>query len=225
MDSRLIGSNERELLIVDTDDMTLSIKGRPTHPTAEGLGFLPEEIQARYCATLHIDGVITSAQCYDPQSESELREYVPGLPAYACFFEQTTYQIVIENKGDFRLAFSHPHPHFQNAVTAVGRAKRVLAGNINLGNEVGLFTCEVLKEGITALRLTIEVFPSKLDYRSDYFKLIAEVNREVYSLAYDFMRKTYLGAKLRNDKKATLNEFVSIAQVIFTRLTDRKSVV
>jgi len=212
------GSEAVELIIIDTEDFVVTIKGRPTHPTAEGLGVVQAHDSDSYRATLHIDGVFNSAHVFDPNVKTALGEYKPGLLVYPCFFEQTVYQVVIEKKNNIKLAFYHPHPHFRKAISAVGRAGNVLAGNINFENEIGLCTFSILRDNVSVLAITIEVFPSKLDYRTDYIRLIDEVNKEVYSLAYDIMRRTYLGARLRGRQNVTQNEFSIIIRAIFSGL-------
>ena len=63
--------------------------------------------------------------------------------------------------------------------------------------------------------MTIEIFPTKLDYKNDYQKLLQEVNDEIYNLAYHFIRKTYLGAKIKLDGTPSMAEFYRLIRKHF----------
>src|SRR5699024_3190380 len=65
------------------------------------------------------------------------------------------------------------------------------------------------------LEVTLEIFPSKLDYRNDYQKLLAEVNDEIYNLAFHFIRKTYLGAKVKLEGHPSRAEFYRLISYHF----------
>lgn len=65
-------------------------------------------------------------------------------------------------------------------------------GNINFRNDIGYSEFEIRANGQPLLLMTIEVFPSKIEYRTDYYKLLQEVNREIYNLSYDFCREPFL---------------------------------
>lgn len=83
----------------------------------------------------------------------------------------------------------------------------MLMGNLRFQNEVGLTTFEIRDGSQKLLDVTLEVFPAKLDYRNDYKKLLEEVNDEIYNLAFHFIRKTYLGARLKLEGKPSRSEF------------------
>lgn len=212
-----IGSEEVKLLYVETKDFTLTIKGRPVHPVAQGLGVVPENLQDHYVASHHIQGDYHVAFCYDPLAEEQLAPYVPLSPVFACFYEQTPYEIVIERESERVVSFYHPHQHVRNAVKPVGK-RQTLTGMLNFHNDIGQTTFEIRVDGKTALRVTIEVFPAKLKYKEDYLRLLHEVNSEIYNLAFDFLRRTYFKAKLGSRRQTSLAEFYSVISHIFERL-------
>lgn len=212
-----IGSEEVKLLYVETKDFTLTIKGRPVHPVAQGLGIVPEDLQEHYVASHHIEGNYNIALCYDPLAEGQMAPYLPLSPVFACFYEQTPYEVIIERESESVVSFYHRHQHLRNAVKPVGK-RQTLTGILNFHNNIGQTTFEIRVNGKTALRVTIEVFPVKLQYREDYLRLLHEVNSEVYNLAYDFLRRTYLQAKLGSKRQASLAEFYSVISYIFERL-------
>src|SRR5690625_2818828 len=104
----------------------------------------------------------------------------------------------------------------RRAITTVQLGKQeILMGNLQFQNEVGLTTFNIKNEGEKLLEITLEIFPSKLDYKNDYQKLLEEVNEEIYNLAYHFIRKTYLGAKLKLEGKPSKAEFYRLIQQHF----------
>ena len=54
-----------------------------------------------------------------------------------------------------------------------------------------------------------------MDYKNDYQKLLEEVNDEIYNLAYHFIRKTYLGAKIKLDGTPSMAEFYRLIRKHF----------
>lgn len=212
-----IGSEEVKLLYVEAKDFNLTIKGRPFHPVAQGLGVVTENLNDHYIASHRIEGDYEVALCYDPLAEGQLAPYLPLNQVFACFYEQTPYEIVIEREGEATVSFYHQHRHLRNAVKPVGK-RQTLTGMLNFHNDIGQTTFEVRVGGKMALRVTVEVFPAKLQYREDYWRLLSEVNQEVYNLAFDFLQRTYLKAKLNHHRQASLAEFYSVISFIFDRL-------
>ena len=73
-----------------------------------------------------------------------------------------------------------------------------LTGVINYRNDIGKsdFKLRYKKNGnIIIHKLCFEVFPIKLDYKSDYKSIIADINKEFSSLVFDVLKKTYTGFK------------------------------
>ena len=68
----------------------------------------------------------------------------------------------------------------------------------------------VLVDGKRYLKLTIEVFPSKISYKDDYKAIVADVTAEVYNLVFDFLRKTYDSFDISSEKQSSPVEFFSI---------------
>ena len=111
-------------------------------------------------------------------------------------------------KKEVDLTFYHEHPLLRQAVSKVNIASQyMLMGNLQFQNEVGFTTFEIRSAKETLLEVTLEIFPTKLDYKKDYQKLLEEVNDEIYNLAYHFIRKTYLGATTKLDGAPSMAEF------------------
>lgn len=82
-----------------------------------------------------------------------------------------------------------------------------LAGTINFGNDLGKSNVEIryTKNNIVCVvDFLFEVFPTKLDYRSDYEKIVADIENEYPYLVLDFLKKTYSSFKTGNSPNTDL---------------------
>lgn len=218
MGLHLSGHKQYELLMVETKEFVLTIKGRPIHPTVDALNLhrtnAGEWIRAELFISCHDEFL---AWVFDPFEEKGSRLYVPGDRYFPCFYENQIYEIVIEDKTNDGLRFFHENKYIREAITYVGHSK-IMTGNINFRNDIGLSQFEIWNSFKRLLAVTIEVFPVKIEYRSDYFQLLTEVTAELYNLAFDFLRRTYLSAQLTPSTKPSLTEFFSIIYNCFERL-------
>jgi uncharacterized protein len=198
-----------DLVLIETNEFTLFMKGKPYHQRFEGLSQYKKKLQNE-TMEFKVGGESTqSVKVFDVDeqvlsTDSELRPI---------FFENGNYQIIVTSKIDSELEFYHEHHLLRNAVGNVPVGpKQVLMGNLQFQNEVGLSSFEIRTQAKTLLTVIFEIFPSKLDYKEDYRKLLDEVNEEIYNLAFHFLRKTYLGARTRVDGEASAVEFYRLIQ-------------
>lgn len=207
--------NAIELIELETEYFSLVIKGKPVHPDIDRL--YTDRESAGVKALLEADTYnceLESFSYYDPLDELISAE-ANSVYSYPFFYEQQDYQILIEAKNDLKLEFYHENRNIRKSVSSLTRKENILMGTINFRNDVGYSELEIRNNGKTLLVLKIEVFPSKIDYRNDYYKLLNEVNREVYNLTYDFFRSTFQGMKLKEAENISHVEFFSILQTIF----------
>ncbi len=206
---------EVELVVIDTEICSVVIKGRPFHPKYESLQqYHSMDFHDLMQLDVHGEGV-KEVRVFDVGT----RELVPHTHHRPIFFENSVYQVMVFPKHDEDLSFYHENPSFRKAVTPLYNQK-ILAGNLHFQNDIGLSTFEIRQEHKTILEVTIEVFPSKLDYKRDYQKLLEEVNDEIYNLAYHFIKKTYLGAKTKLEGTPSLAEFYRLICVHFATFLD-----
>lgn len=105
-----------------------------------------------------------------------------------------------------------------------------LAGTINYGNDLGKSTIIVRYSKESKQKevvLNFEVFPTKLDYRSDYDKIVADIENEYPYLVLDFLKKTYISFKTGNTKNTDLiwwkvfggiyNDFINSSKFILNK--------
>lgn len=199
------GSREEvELVQIETADLSFVIKGKPYHERYEGLRQY-RSMDYHDAMTFSVDGDGVDVQKVYDINQQELVEPENLRPI---FFENGVYQLIVIPKNGKELSFYHEHPSLRQAVSFVKLgAQKMLMGNLQFQNEVGLTTFEIRCDNETLLTVTLEIFPTKLDYKNDYQKLLEEVNDEIYNLAYHFIRKTYQGARLKLDGQPSKAEF------------------
>ena len=82
-----------------------------------------------------------------------------------------------------------------------------LAGTINFGNDLGrsqLILRYSIGDKSKEIIFEFEVFPTKLDYRSDYNKIVADIEKEYPYLVLDYLKKTYTAYKTGNSPNTDL---------------------
>ncbi|MBK8785317.1 MAG: DUF2357 domain-containing protein [Chitinophagaceae bacterium] len=133
-------------------------------------------------------------------------------------FELASHPVFFENKDYyFDIVFRNPtdaEPVIYSSLAEVKKSfisrkvndKYFLTGAINYRNDIGKsdFIIRYNREDISvSQKLSFEVFPVKLDYKSDYKSIIADINKEFSSLVFDVLKKTYTGfkegGKINND--------------------------
>lgn len=62
-------------------------------------------------------------------------------------------------------------------------------------------------DGKSYLKITLEVFPSKISYKEDYQAIVADVTAEVYNLVFDFLKKTYDSFDISSKKQSSPVDF------------------
>ncbi|EOO40970.1 MULTISPECIES: restriction endonuclease-like protein [Bacillus] len=214
MVSPLSGSNnEIELVKIETEELSLTIKGNPYHEKYESLKEY-HAMNADEMMYFHVDGKKESVSVFDARLQrlDEWNEHPP------IFFENRSYQLVVVPKKNQQLSFYHEHPGFRKQVSSIQMGSlHVLMGNLSFPNEVGNTTFEIKDEQETLLTVTFEVFPAKLDYKDDYRSLLDEVNDEIYNLAFHLLKRTYLGASAIYATNPSKSEFYRILNDSFER--------
>ena len=205
---------KKDLLFIKTDRFKLYIRGRPYHPLL-GSDYLSEVAgnDDKPQASLKVDSFkgceLEEATYFQPGSgptpvnvDEESEEGSLEIALRPIFFEQQDYELTIKVEDDkLPVKFSHENPLLREEITPLPDDEHVLTGSLNFGSDVGYSTMEIKDGKRPLLDLRLEVFPAKLDYQDDYYRLLQEVNEEIYNLAYDFMRRTFQQMKLRDEDK------------------------
>lgn len=124
-----------------------------------------------------------------------------NLATHPVFFENKEYyfDIIFCNTTDVEpIIYSSLLEVKKSFISRKVNDKFFLTGAINYRNDIGKsdFVIRYKREGLSIRqKLSFEVFPVKLDYKSDYKSIIADINKEFSSLVFDVLKKTYSGFK------------------------------
>ena len=111
----------------------------------------------------------------------------------------------------------HDDKEIRESITKMSDEDPIWIGVVNFRNNVG-FSDFVIKTANESITITIEVFPSKISYRTDYEQIKADVTEEIYNLIFDFLSKTYLIYNQGERKRNSGVEFFAIIKKIFGKL-------
>lgn len=217
MDILHIGSNKNELVYFETDKLSLTIKGSAKHPKFNSV--ITNELVSKisFSCKDNFDTVINNGNIiYDDNVQFNSNYiYSAKVKTLPIFYEQQNYELIIECCGNYIPEFFHDNINIRNKVSSVGRNNKILTGILNFGNEIGFTDLYVKINGKQYLNITIEIFPSKIQYQEDYMNLMSDVSDEIYNLAFDFMKKTYQTASINNFNKNSPTEFFSIIKILY----------
>lgn len=192
MDSQPSGNNN-ELLCIETDNILFVLKG-------EKYGISEE-------ATLKIDTFGKQTDSWDIQYKESfyLKEY-------------SDYEVIIQSKNNDIVDFYHDNLNIRNKVTPITSKSNNLSGIINFKGDIGFTDILIKVNNKEELKITLEVYPSKISYKEDYRAILNDVNEEIYNLAYGFLARTYLGSEINNRTNNVDTEFYSILNYVFDNL-------
>lgn len=122
---------------------------------------------------------------------------------------EDTYPLIFENKDYFLgITFKNKStvqkPHIYSKIKEVEEKffyreeLGFLAGTINFGNDLGKSNIVIRytkEQQIKEVNFRFEVFPTKLDYKKDYKKIVEDIEKEYPYLVLDFLKKTYSSFK------------------------------
>lgn len=206
MDLHHIGFDE--LFYIETDKLSLTVKGNSSYPSAPGV-VCTEEISEFRLECL--DSVKYFQIMGTSMDETKILYKISPI-----FFEQRQYELVIESFGDNKIEFWHVNKSIRDKVSPISKRNSILSGIINFGSEIGMTDLVILLNGQEYLKITLEIFPSKLSYRKDYAAIVKDITEEIYNLIFDFLKKTYHGYEQSGNRKSSSTEFFSIIFGIFS---------
>ena len=212
MDLPLTGSNE--LLFVHTDKVSVTIKGKASHPNFKGIEYKKKDSTLKIFCIENFESLIKGELNGEVHLNKE-KSYSGIYSIYPMFYEQQQYEIIIEAEDGHQVSFWHDNINIRNKVTRASRKHEILSGVINFGNEIGFSDLVIQMDGSNYMRLVVEVFPSKIDYQKDYKLILEDITKEVYNVVFDFLKKTYLGYQQGEKVNSSPVEFFAIINKIF----------
>ncbi|MFC2139952.1 DUF2357 domain-containing protein, partial [Bacteroidota bacterium] len=140
------------------------------------------------------------------------------------FFEwqkiQYTYTIEKDNQK-----FNPPFQlRINNRIEKISKEPKsgvyLLSGQFSFVDEVGQTRIEIRDSGNHLIfGLETEVFPQKMDYKSDYKAMMAEISSIIQNLAYDSLKDTFRKSRAKLAGHTTQNEWWNILRMLFDQLT------
>ena len=152
-----------------------------------------------------------------------------------------TYPLIFENK-DYFIGITFKNKALVQSPYIYLKLKEVeekffyreelgfLAGTINFGNDLGksnLIVRYTKGNILQEINFQFEIFPTKLNYRSDYEKIVSDIEKEYPYLVLDFLKKTYTSFKTGHSPNTDLiwwqvfgglyNEFIQSSKFILNK--------
>ena len=124
--------------------------------------------------------------------------------------EETEYQVYLRAAdGVQSIRLVHRDPQLIRHLVGHDR-DRVVHGVVNFRGQIGRTAFTVIVDGLPQLLLEFEVFPTKLDYDTDFRSIVADLQLHARGLALEYLRSTCLLGKLTTTSRPTLPEWLLI---------------
>ncbi|MEO8399285.1 MAG: DUF2357 domain-containing protein, partial [Ignavibacteriaceae bacterium] len=142
-----------------------------------------------------------------------------SIPFYFFEWQKIQYSYIIENTVSFIPPFELRINNRTINKSKERGSNHLLTGQFSFDDEVGETKVE-LRDFANRLifELNTEVFPQKMDYKSDYKAMMADISEIIQNLAYDSLKDTFRRSKARLKGQATENEWWNILDALFDQL-------
>ena len=188
------------LLYIETQDFKLYITGKP-----ENKKFNVINANINISAYLSVDAYCEKVvKTINDSGQLDINEKDSMRPT---FFEDGNYQLIVEKINNDDINIYHSDKEIRDSIISIGNN---YYGSFSFNGDIGYSTFKIRKNNRELLTLTVEVFPSKVDYLKDYKEILNEVNEEISSLVFDFLAKTFQKATLKDVPNQTGVEFTEI---------------
>ncbi|MCB2313470.1 restriction endonuclease-like protein [Clostridium tagluense] len=195
------------LLYIETEDFKLYIIGKAENKKFNAIN-ANINIEAHLCVDTCCERIIKTI---NESGELDINESNSMKPS---FFEDGNYQLIVEKFNNDSINIYHSDKEIRESIIAIGNN---YYGSFSFNGDIGHSKFSIRKSNKEILTLTVEVFPSKVDYLKDYKEILNEVNEEISSLVFDFLGKTFQQATLKDVSKQTGVEFTEILLGIYDK--------
>lgn len=133
-------------------------------------------------------------------------------------FEETGYRLIAESRDGrpVRVVGTGPGA-LSNAEPVDGHPNLILA-DLNFRSTVGFATFRVEASDGEAVEATVQVFPTKLDFRADYLEMVSEVSALARGLVFRYTGTTYGLASPTTVDTASALEWAVLLRAYLSRL-------
>lgn len=177
--------------------------------------------------SLELEIVESSRNFYQPSDLDRIPFILKGfgqseldsIPFFFYEWQKIQYSYIIEKNSTFIPPFEL---RINNRTLNKSRERgnnHLLAGQFSFDDEVGETKIE-LRDNSNKLifELSTEVFPQKMDYKSDYKAMMADISAIIQNLAFDSLKATFRKSKARLTGHSTENEWWNILDALFDQL-------
>jgi uncharacterized protein len=141
----------------------------------------------------------------------------PEMQTGPRLYEQCDYQLHCIAKSGYRVAVHHNDPLVTKGLEYVD-GDRIVTGIVNFASQIGRSAFTVSVDGLPELDFETEVFPTKLDYATDYEQILAEVQAILTGLAVEYLRATFQMGRETTIPQPTHLEWLVLLKQVATEL-------
>lgn len=209
-------STFHKLLEIRTSDIDLVIKSKNIQTAVAACA--DEQSSSVAITTFGLERIKVGIQNIDLNFENSGNYSAQIINVAPLFFEQTDYELIVNSRNGKAVHFWNENYLIREKIGPVIEGNNTLVtGIINFGNSVGYTDLEITADDRKVMVLRIEVYPSKITYKEDYQRMIADVSEMVYAAAIDFMQKTYQEFSIGDKQNNVPAIFFQIIFMIFEK--------
>lgn len=153
----------------------------------------------------------------------------PGQEIDSIYFyewQNIQYVYINDEQSLFRPPFKLKINERIHKTSSLRGHTHLLSGYFSFRNEVGESSIEIRDaDNKLIFRLNAEVFPQKMDYKSDYKAMMEDISSIIQSLAFDALKDTFRKTRAKITGHTTQHEWWSILDVLFDNLIIHLSVI
>lgn len=198
------------LVVRSSDSWTLVLRWPPRRAVAAES---PTGSTLRIQAVGHVTVILPSGETVEGSDTVEVA--VPPM-----LWEPPRLQVSFERMGEASSALTvdHPDPRVRMAITDPTGRGRSCSGALDLSERVGFLELGFRAGSTELVRIRVEVFPSKLDYRRDLLLMLTELAATRPSDAVALLTRTHVKSALARRPERSLEERFQIIDALFPRL-------
>ena len=200
---------KKDILQISTSDFTVFIDGN-----SQNKKYNATNNNKNISGKIEVRTDLENLKVFTLNSFNELEENL-SQEMMPSFFEDGIYNIYLENNTNDRFEIYHHSKEIRDNISYRGRNA---SGSFKFNGDIGYSIFVIRKNNEDVLTFTIQVFPTKLDYMNDYDEILDDINKEVESLVFDYLDKTFSKVNIIDVKKQTGVEFIAILHTIYENL-------
>lgn len=133
-------------------------------------------------------------------------------------FEQTDYTVLLKSIDGDRVQLRHMDPSLSEALH-YDTSHTIGHGVLNFGSQIGRSRFVIEIAGQPHLTFEVEVFPSKIDYQTDYVALRDDLEMLQRGLIASYLRATYQQSHSVSEELASTSSWLAILASVMDDLT------